>query len=156
MWRDGQFVVMPEADSAYLTVWFAFDSDADGPQWEGLLASAGDDGTTTVLSVPFFVYDLALGDEITTMTSAEGSLVAVERARRSGMFTFRVTFEAHPGDRWQTLMRDLEPWSCWFDVRSPTFLAIAAQSESANDVADYLHAREQAGELQYETGQTSG
>jgi len=155
-WRDGQFVGMQEAESVDITVWFALDTDGDEPQWEGLLATAGEGGTATVLSVPFFVYDLALGDEITTMASAEGPLVAVERVRQSGMLTFRVVFEDDTEDQWQILMRDLEPWSCWFDVRSPLLVAIAAPAESAQGVADYLHTREQAGELQYETGQTSG
>jgi hypothetical protein len=56
--------------------------------------------------------------------------------------------------RWLQLMRELEPWSCWFDVRSPRFVALAAPSEHATAVADYLAKRELAGELQYETGRT--
>lgn len=153
-WQNGQFVVSPEAERADCTVWFAFDTDGDDPSWEGLLATAGDDETVTVRSIPFFVYDLALGDEVSTVASAEGPLVAVQPTRRSGMFTYRVVFDGEADDRWQQLMRDLEPWSCWFDVRSPRFVAIAAPSEHAQAVADYLHGREQRGELQYETGQT--
>lgn len=153
-WRDGQFVVMPEAEQADSTVWFAFSNDEDGPQWEGLLAAQSDDGTATVLSVPFFVYDLALGDEVSTVESAEGALVAKAPTQRSGMLTFRVAFEGEGDERWQELMRDLEQWSCWFDVRSPRFIAIAAPSKHAQAVADYLHGREQRGQLQYETGQT--
>lgn len=153
-WRDGQFVVSQEAERADRTVWVAFDTEGDDASWEGLLATAGDDGKVTVQSVPYFVYDLALGDEVSTVASAEGPLVAVEPTRRSGMLTFRVVFGGSDDDRWQQLMRDLEPWSCWFDVRSPRFVAIAASPEHAQAVADYLHSREQRGELQYETGQT--
>lgn len=153
-WRDGQFIAMPEAEQADSTVWFAFGGDEDGPKWEGLLAARDDAGTAMVLSVPFFVYDLALGDEVSTVESAEGALVAETPMRRSGDLTFRVVFEGDADERWQELMRDLEPWSCWFDVRSPRFVAISAPSEHAQAVADYLHGREQRGELQYETGQT--
>jgi len=152
-WRDGEFVVSQEAERADRTVWVAFDTDGDDASWEGLLATPGDDEKVTVQSVPYFVYDLALGDEVSTVASAEGPLVAVERTRRSGMLTFRVVVDGGD-DRWQQLMRDLEPVSCWFDVRSPRFIAIGAPSEHAQAVADYLHGREQRGELQYETGQT--
>lgn len=152
-WRAGQFVVLQEAERADCTVWVAFDTDGDDASWEGLLATTGDDGKVTVQSVPYFVYDLALGDEVSTVASAEGPLVAVEPTRRSGMLTFRVVFDGGD-DRWLQLMRDLEPRSCWFDVRSPRFIAIAAPSEHAQAVADYLHGREQRGELQYEAGQT--
>lgn len=154
-WRSGQFISSPEAERADCTVWFAFAPNGDGPSWEGLLAIAGVGGTVTVQSVPFFVYDIALGDEVSTVASAEGPLVAVEVTRQSGMLTFRVVFDGEDDDRWQHLMRDLEPWSCWFDVRSPRFIAIAAPPEHSRAVADYLHGREQRGELQYETGQTT-
>lgn len=142
-----------DADRADRTVWFALGTD-DGASWEGLLATPRDGGKATVQSVPFFVYGLALGDEVSTVPSAEGPLVAVAPTRRSGMVTFRVVFETEHNERWQQLMRDLEPWSCWFDVRSPRFIAIAAPPEHAQAVADYLHGCEQRGELQYETGQT--
>ncbi len=152
-WRDGALHVSPEAERADLVVWFAFHTEEDEPRWEGLLATSSADGHAVVRSVPFFLYDIALGDEVGTVTSSEGALVAAEIRRRSDSYVYRVRFESDD-DRWLQLMRDLEPWSCWFDVRSPRFIALATPSEHAQDVADYLARRELAGELQYETGRT--
>jgi hypothetical protein len=82
--------------------------------------------------------------------------VAEERTHESSSYTFRVIFDgAGTGDdRWRQLMSDLACYECWFDVRAPDFLAIAAPAEHAQAVADFLAARERSGELQYETGRS--
>jgi hypothetical protein len=106
--------------------------------------------------IPFFVYDLNLGDEVALMESAEGAPVVTGVAVDAGNHTFRVRFEdaAHDDGRWRELMLELEPFDCWVDVRSPGFLAVSAPPDRAQAVADHLDARERRRELMFETGRS--
>lgn len=156
-WREGQFVVLPDAEEADVTVWFGDSADASGATlWEGLLAKREGRDRARVCAVPFWVYDVNLGDEVTVIESAEGAPVANGIVNEAGAFAFRVIFVGAQADdeRWRQLMVELEPCQCWFDVRSPAFLALSAPAEHARGVADVLSAKQGRGELQYETGRS--
>lgn len=158
-WRGGDFEVFPAAASAELTVWFALPDDPEAEQtWEGLLANESRRGHALIAAIPAYVYDLNLGDEVAVVASGEGGLVATSLAQDAGSYTFRVMFSEYdgPGDdeRWRRLQEDLERYGCWFDVMWPQFVALSAGSAVAQDVADWLLARQDAGDLQYETGRT--
>jgi hypothetical protein len=150
--RGGELVVHPDAAESDCTVWFYYEPE----RWEGLLAVRVEADRVRISGVPYWIYDVNLGDEFRVVESAEGALVAEERTHESSSYTFRVIFDrADPDDdRWRQLMSGLAPYDCWFDVRTPRFLAISAPAEHAQAVADLLAAREQSGELQYETGRT--
>jgi hypothetical protein len=153
-WRDGRFVVHPDAAAEDCTVWFGV---PDGPvTWEGLLARRTGPGTARICAVPLYLYDLHLGDEVETMDSAEGAAVATGVRHDAGQHTFRVLFEgAGPDDtRWQALQRDLEPNACWFDVLHPGFVALSASPDHASEVESYLVRRTRAGDLDYERGRS--
>lgn len=107
-----------------------------------------------ICCVPFFVYDLALGDEVET--DSEGYVI--ERVvKPSGGYTFRAWF----GDSNQAGARDevieaLRERDCEFEWHSEKLLAInAADDGQAQEVADFLLDHEQLGDLTYETGRTS-
>ena len=154
-WRHGGFVVLPDAEAADCTIWFGLEPDADGePQWEGLLGRRLEDGRARVCAVPFWLYNVNLGDEVSTMPSAERALIATEVMHDSGNYTFRVFFGTSEDDdsSWRELQQALEPFECWFDVRGRQFTAISCPPHHAQAVADYLIARERAGELKYEPG----
>jgi hypothetical protein len=156
-WRDGRLVVLPEAETADSTVWFATQADAGGEAlWEGLLARRTGDDRARVCAVSFWLYDVNLGDEVSLVESAEGASVATGTLTDAGCFTFRFVFEdAGAGDhRWHELMVELERYECWFDVRSPAFVALSAPCGHAQSVADILAAKERGGELRYETGRS--
>lgn len=157
-WRDGRFVVLPDAEDADCTIWFAVGSGADNDvQWEGLLGRHLDDDRARVCAVPFWVYNLNLGDEVHTVRSLEEALVAVEPILDSGNYTYRVFFTSEEDDdlSWRELQRDLEQFDCWFDVRTPRFTAISCSPTYAQAVADYLMSRERDGDLHYETGRAA-
>ncbi|HTN25602.1 MAG TPA: DUF4265 domain-containing protein [Solirubrobacteraceae bacterium] len=157
-WRKGRFVVLPDAELEDCTVWVAAEvNSSTSISWEGLLARRLGDGRARMCAVPFWVYDLNLGDEVAVMDSAEGAAVVTAVVVDGGNYTFRVRFEDAADDdvRWRDLMVDLEPFDCWFDVRSPTFVALSAPSAHAQAVADYLADREQHGELLFETGRSA-
>lgn len=156
-WREGQFVVLPDAEEADVTVWFGESADASGATlWEGLLAKREGRDRARVCAVPFWLYDVNLGDEVSVIESAESAPVANGIVNDAGAFAFRVIFdgaEAHD-ERWRQLMVQLEPYECWFDVRSPAFVALSAPAEHARRVADILSAKQERGELRYETGRS--
>jgi hypothetical protein len=157
-WRDGAFELLPEAEAATETVWISLPADPDGESvWEGLLAVTPQPDLAVIAAVPVFTYDLNLGDEVEVVASAEGPLVAVRPVHDAGRFTFRVLFpEAHdPEDRsWVALQQDLEPFGCWFDVYSPQLVAVSAEAEVAQAVADFLADEQRAGRWVYETGRS--
>lgn len=150
-WRDGAFVVHPDALQEDTTVWFPVGEATDGRiVWEGLLARSTGPGRARICAVPFWVPALGLDDEVETMPSGEGAPVATHVVDDGGMTTFRVRLPDSDDGRWSALMRDLEPHACWFDVRSPGFLAIAAPPTAFDAVSAYLDRREAADELAFE------
>ena len=157
-WRDGAFELLPEAEAATETVWISLPPDPDGdPVWEGLLAVTPQPDLAVIAAVPAFAYDLNLGDEVEVVSSAEGPLIAVRPVHDAGRFTFRVLFPdaVDPDDRsWVALQQDLEPFGCWFDVYSPQLVALSAEPEVAQAVADVLADEQRAGRWVYETGRS--
>ena len=72
---DGQLVQVPESVAATETVWFALPIEAEQAQvWEGLAAEVTESKSQVKLrAIPVFAYDVNYGDEISVVTSAEGS-----------------------------------------------------------------------------------
>jgi hypothetical protein len=99
--------------------------------------------------IPFFVYDLALGDIVETT----GDLLVDRVAEPSGRFVFRVFFPHSDSPREATLaalsaLDALTEWS------SPSLLAVDASKETrAKTIAGFLQQSEDQGHLLYETGQ---
>ena len=126
-WRDGGFEVLPQPDLA------------------------------VIAAEPVFAYDLNFGDEMEVAGSAEGPLVAVRPVHDAGRFTFRVLFPdaGDPDDRsWVALQQDLEPFGCWFDVYTPQLVAVSAEADVAQAVADVLADEQRTGRWVYETGRS--
>ncbi len=124
-------------------------------QWEQIWARKVGGDRFEVCCIPFFVYDLALGDEVET-TRREGRDLVVERvAKPSGHATYRVWFQdpAMRGD----LAGEIRDAGCLTEWRSLTsnLLAIDAPSQDlARRLAGLLAAREKEGGIVYETGRT--
>jgi len=119
---------------------------------EQLWARKTDEFCFELCCIPFFVYDLALGDEVRT----DQQYVIRQLIKPSGHYTFRVWFGASEDlsiqDELVTIVRDL---GCEFERSSANLLAIdAATAPLAQKLADYLFACQTAGELVYETACT--
>ncbi|MDO9357173.1 MAG: DUF4265 domain-containing protein [Solirubrobacteraceae bacterium] len=158
-WVDGVFVVSPEADRSNVTVWVSAEAHTDGAvKWELLSATKLSADRARLTSVPFFVYDLAYGDDVILEDQSEGDPVGAGVGKASGNETFRVVFDGARADddRWVSVMVDLEHLGCWFDIRGPGFMALSASAEHAAEVATYLAEREEdEGDLRFETGRSS-
>jgi uncharacterized protein DUF4265 len=103
-----------------------------------------------ICCIPFFVYDLALGDVVET--DADYDVVRV--LERSGRFVFRVWFgdAFHPR---QEVADELAGLGALLEWSSANLLAVdAADAAQAQEIADYLAEQERAGRLTYETGRS--
>jgi len=121
-------------------------------EWEQLWAKQVDDRRFTLCCIPFFAYNLALGDEVET----DDHYIVQSVVKLSGQFTFRVWFgdSTKPGIK-DELLRQLEEMGALFEWSSANLLAISAKdTDQAQEVANHLYVRQCAGDLMYETGRT--
>lgn len=117
---------------------------------EQLWARQVSDRRFEICCIPFFLYDVALGDVVET--DAEYDLAGV--VERSGRFVFRVWFgEAfHPR---QEVAGELAELGALLEWSSANLLAVdAADEDHAQVIADYLVEQEGASRLMFETGRS--
>jgi len=104
--------------------------------------------------IPFFLYDLALGDEV--MTNDAYELTGV--AQLGGHFTFRALCEGTPDVQdfvGPEVMKHAKKLDCLYEWYSARLVAIDAPDyESARAISGVLFRLEEAQRLHYETGRT--
>nr|WP_297402835.1 DUF4265 domain-containing protein [uncultured Marinobacter sp.] len=140
VWRDeSDFIIR-----AYL------EENKGRNEWEQLWAKRLDDRRFSLCCIPFFAYNLALGDEVET----DGSYVVEGVVRPSGQFTFRIWFgESTRPESKGDVVRQLEAIGASLEWSSDNLLAVSAKGAAqTKEVADYLYSRQNAGDLIYETG----
>jgi hypothetical protein len=139
-WRErSNFIIVSAIDPS--------DTDVASEQ---LWARKVDDLRFEICCIPFFVYDLALGDVVDTDEHYAVKRVVVP----SGRFVFRVWFgeSFHPRDE---VAEELKALGSLVEWSSRNLLAVdATDKEHAQRVADFLAEREKAGHLVYETGRS--
>jgi hypothetical protein len=153
-YAGGSYIVYPAALEEDTTVWFAFDADRE--LWEGVLAIREAENRARLVGVPLWTYGVNLDDVVELIESGEGAPVALRVVDPSANRTFRVVYpDRQAGDddsRWRQLLIDVEPWDCWFDVLSPSYLAISAPGATAEAVERYLNERANRSDFIYERG----
>jgi hypothetical protein len=110
-----------------------------------------------VCCIPFFLYDVALGDIVKTALQGESRYVMTGVERSLGRYVFRAFFsEAQYGYR-DSVVAELEELGALMEWSSPSLVAIdAADLDAGQGVADLLWARQQSGRLVFETGIMTG
>lgn len=127
---------------------------ATSRSWEQLWARQVGESRFIICCIPFFVYDLALDDEVRTATRDGRQFVVDEVVKPSGHYTFRAWF----GSAERITSRDelpdlLKQLGAEFEWYSQNLVAIDASDDShAQAIANLLADREHHGELVYETG----
>lgn len=106
-----------------------------------------------LLCIPFFIYDLALGDTIEGDPFVEHSQLKWRTVERSGRKVFRVWFKEAPQEVIKGCLKDLKQLGALTERSSRNLYGIdAANDDIAQEVADYLLKGEQEGKWEYETG----
>jgi hypothetical protein len=146
VWREhADFIISAEVNPP---------PDATRWQWEQLWARQIDESRFVLCCIPFFVYGLALGDEVETGPSKDRKYVVQRVVKLSGHRTFRVWF--YDLDARDEVTHKLTNLGCLMEWRWKTGNLLAVDTPSARQaqiVADYLWQWEQQGLLVYETGQ---
>jgi hypothetical protein len=123
-------------------------------RWEQLWARKVSDETFELCCIPFFLYDIALGDVVQTSDLEGRKFVFARVLKPSGRYVFRAHFghSSHPRDEIVERLTELGAGTEW---SSATLLAIdAVDLPHAQQVADFLNERSDLGQLLYETGRT--
>ena len=105
--------------------------------------------------IPFFLYDVALGDVVETDASGPQKYLFRRVVKPSGRYVFRAWFgeSFQPRDEVAEALNSLGALLEW---SSQNLLAIDARDDGhAQVIADFLANREAKGDLVYETGRTS-
>lgn len=121
-------------------------------EWEQLWVLRLDERRFSICCIPFFAFDLALGDEVET----DENYVVRQVVKSSGQYTFRVWFgNATDPNIKDEVLEKMNTLSVLIEWSSDNLLAISAiDAIHAQQVADYLHAQQSIGSLIYETGRT--
>lgn len=121
-------------------------------KYEQLFVRQVTEDTFELCCIPFFLYDMSLGDVVRTVPRDGRKYVVDGVVRPSGHVTFRVWFGSTPYPR-DAVENELRALGALLEWSSANLLAVDADGdEHAQRVADYLAAGEDAGRFVYETG----
>jgi hypothetical protein len=140
-------------DRADFVIRAGIEEDGVARRFEQLWVRKLGESRFEICCIPFFVYDLALGDEVEV---APEDYLLDHIVVPSGHYTFRAWFgdSTDPGGR-DEVCSAAERMGCEFEWYSENLLAVdAAGDESAQRVADYLLELESRDALVFETGRT--
>lgn len=119
---------------------------------EQLWARRIDERHFELCCIPFFAYDLSLGDVVEV--GADYHVKRVSKA--SGRYVFRVHVPPERSESRDDIVTGLAARGALVEWSSPKMFAVdVSDAMQAQLVADYLTAEEQAGHLEYETGRTT-
>jgi hypothetical protein len=111
--------------------------------------------TFEVCCIPFFLYDLALGDIIETSPVSGRRYVMSRVVARSGRYVFRARFDASQLGNRDEVLAELTELGAWTEWSSHSMVAVDARDAAhAQAIADHLWEQERLGLLVYETGRT--
>jgi hypothetical protein len=144
-WRErSNFIIATAIDSANTDV-----------TTEQLWARKVDDSHFELCCIPFFAYDLALGDIVRTEPRGERKYMVAEVTQPSGRYVFRVFFgdSFYPRDE---VAGELATRGGLLEWSSTNLLAVDARDRvHAQELAAFLQEQEDLGRLIYETGKSA-
>jgi hypothetical protein len=107
-----------------------------------------------ICCIPFFLYDLALGDIVETVTQRDLRYVVSRRLHESGQYTFRAFFSRPQYQYRDSAVESLHSLGALTEWSSSSLLSIAAGPSVVQKVADLLSLLQRDSNLVYETGKT--
>lgn len=129
--------------------------EADRPKrFEQLFARQLGDDRFEICCIPFFLFDVALGDIVETSPTEGRKYVLKAVVEPSGRFVFRVWFGESSHSR-EAVTEKLSELGALLEWSSVNLLAVdAADADHGQVIASYLAEQERAGQLLYETGRS--
>lgn len=107
-----------------------------------------------VCCIPFFLYDVALGDVVETTPCGGDEFRLKSVTRPSGRYVFRAYFAGQRHRYAPNVADALRQAGALIEWSSPRLAAIDIEGGRAQAIADRLHAFAEAGRLVYEAGKT--
>lgn len=118
--------------------------------WEQLWGQEVAPQRLIVCCIPFFVYDIALGDEV----EVDAHFVFQRIVNKSKQLTFRIWFGGQEAAMRQAAVNEIEALNPLVEWSSENLLALSVPEEQAQSLADLLAKFEKDGRLEYEAGQS--
>ena len=135
-------------DRADFIIAVNIDPGSTGITTEQLWARRLDDERFEICCIPFFAYDVALGDTV----EVDADHLVTRVVEPSGRYVFRVHFGSPEQPR-DDVMEQLDGLGVLVEWSSDSLVALDARDgDHAQHVADVLQEREDRGDLVYETG----
>jgi hypothetical protein len=138
VWRSrSDFIIAARIDPGETTI-----------EMEQLWVRKLDESNFELCCIPFFLYDVALGDTL----EVDADLIFQRVAERSGRYVFRAYFgrSTYAAD---AVEKDLTELGALYEWSSDILLAIDARdADHAQRVADYLQDLQNRGDVMFETG----
>ena len=130
-------------------------SDNASPRrFEELFAKRIAEDLFSVCCIPFFLFDIALGDVVATAPKGDLEYVVTKVVESSGRYVFRVRFDEASRPRGE-IAEELRALGSLIEWYSRNLLALdAIDEEHAQRVVDFLAARAETGQLTYDSGQS--
>ncbi|MFK3835756.1 DUF4265 domain-containing protein [Microbacterium sp. NPDC087868] len=108
-----------------------------------------------VCCIPFFLYDVALGDRVSTRAEGPWNHIFDRVVEDAGHYGFRVFFPAGTHRHEGTLIAEVRDLGALVEISSKSLLAIDSYDEAhAQIIADYLLAAEREFGIVYETSRS--
>jgi hypothetical protein len=123
---------------------------------ESLWAKRLDDNRYEICCIPFFIHDLALGDEVKTALNEAGKLVLQSVVKRSGNETYWIWFnESDDREVWDKVYESVARSGCLVEGYNADLIAFnAASEEQAGLVLEALKEASDKGLLECVSGNT--
>ena len=122
-------------------------------RYEQLWCRQVTEDTFELCCIPFFLYDMALGDVVRTGSRPGRKYVVSQVVAPSGRYVFRAAFEPAMLVNREDVVAGLTAMGALLEWWSTSMLAVDARDAvHGQEIADFLFDQEMQGRLIYETG----
>ncbi len=124
------------------------------PEWEQLWSRQTKPGNFILCCIPYFTYDLALGDEVEASLNNSDRLAVTRVVKRSDHWTLRLWFGYHESSNIRAVLAEIARVpGCLLEAYTAQYIAAdAASFEVAERLVERLTELQNLGKLTFEKG----
>lgn len=132
----------------------SIDNNNDALKYEQLWTRRINDNEFEVCCIPFFLYDIALGDVVSTVSSGDKKYLLDQVTKRSGRRVFRVWLKGNGDDQKRVLKTFIGMPGVTLEPYSEKLIALDVDGDRAIQlVQEKLTNEESNGSLEFENGE---